>query len=69
MGAGAVVNFFHQMLYGIWQAMPMVLLLLAPAVVTIVLAAKGKFALPKLQWFRPAQPWRPLCCSTSAPWR
>src|SRR5699024_1353212 len=54
MGAGAVVNFFHQMLYGLWQAMPMVLLLLAPAVATIVLAAKGVFSLPKLRWYRPA---------------
>ena len=54
MGAGAVVNFFHQMLYGIWQAMPMVLLILAPAVATIVLAAKGVFSLPKLRWYRPA---------------
>lgn len=52
-GAGAITNFFKQTLYGIWQAMPMVLLLLVPAVVTIVLAAKNVFALPQLKWYRP----------------
>ncbi len=52
-GAGAITNFFKQTLYGIWQAMPMVLLLLVPAVVTIVLAAKNVFVLPQLKWYRP----------------
>ena len=52
-GAGAITNFFWQTLYGIWQAMPMVLLLLIPAVVTIVLAAKNVFVLPQLKWYRP----------------
>ena len=52
-GAGAITNFFKQTLYGIWQAMPMVLLLLIPAVVTIVLAAKNVFVLPQLKWYRP----------------
>ena len=52
-GAGAITNFFWQTLYGIWQAMPMVLLLLVPAVVTIVLAAKNVFVLPQLKWYRP----------------
>ena len=48
-GAGAVTNFFFQMLYGIWQALPMILILMAPTVAVIVLAAKGRFALPQLK--------------------
>ena len=52
-GAGAVTNFFFQMLYGIWQALPMILILMAPTVAVIVLAAKGRFALPQLKWYRP----------------
>ena len=52
-GAGAVTNFFFQMLYGIWQALPMILILMAPTVAVIVLAAKGRFTLPQLKWYRP----------------
>ena len=51
-GAAAVTNFFHQMMYGIWQILPKILLLLAPVVLTIVLTCLRWLPFPKFKWYR-----------------
>ncbi len=50
-GAAAVTNFFHQMLYGIWKILPLILLLLLPTVAVIVLTCMKKLQTPRLKWY------------------
>lgn len=42
-GAEAVANFWQQMLYGIWEALPRILLLLLPQAALFVLVLRGKW--------------------------
>ncbi len=51
-GAAAVTNFFNQMLHGIRQCLPQILILLVPFVVTLVLACAKKIRFPKVHWLR-----------------
>ena len=44
-GAEAVANFWQQMLYGIWEALPQILLLLLPQAALFVLVLRGKWGL------------------------
>lgn len=52
-GATAVTNFFSQMLYGIWKALPQILLLLAPWVAMLVLVCCKVLRFARLRWYFP----------------
>ena len=52
-GGAAITNFFNQLLYGIWEALPMVLVLLLPAAVIAVLFIRRMVEFPKPDWHRP----------------
>lgn len=49
-GATAVTNFWHQMLYGIWKALPRILALLLPIPAVAVLVGLKKLAFPRVDW-------------------
>ena len=49
-GGAAVTNFFDQMLYGIWQIFPQILVMLLPLAATIVLACMKKLRFPAWKW-------------------
>ena len=49
-GATAVTNFWHQMLYGIWKALPRILALLLPIPTVAVLVGLKKLAFPRVDW-------------------
>jgi len=52
-GGAAVTNFFDQMLYGIWQILPQILIMLLPLAAVIVLACLKKLRFPAWKWYRP----------------
>ena len=52
-GGAAVTNFFDQMLYGIWQILPQILVMLVPVAAVIVLSCVKKMRFPQWKWCRP----------------
>jgi len=50
MGGEAIENFWRQMLYGIWQAILKILLLMVPFFAAIACKALKLFSFPKLRW-------------------
>ena len=52
-GATAIVNFWYQMLYGIWKALWKILLLLLPLPAVIVLVSRRLVRFQRLSWYFP----------------
>ena len=52
-GATAIVNFWYQMLYGIWKVLWKILVLLLPFPIVIVLVCRKKLRYQRLSWYFP----------------
>lgn len=52
-GATAIVNFWYQMLYGIWKALWKIIVLLLPFPAVIVLVCTKKLRFQRLSWYFP----------------
>lgn len=52
-GATAIVNFWYQMLYGIWKALWKILVLLLPFPAAVVLVSCKKLRFQRLSWYFP----------------
>jgi lipoteichoic acid synthase len=54
IGADAVTNFWHQMLYGIWKVILKIIVLLLPIPAVSVLVGRKVLSFPRISWQYPA---------------